>query len=194
MMPQHAEVYTTLTTEETTHLWRALYDGRIMAEAPPPTPPTPMQLLRLIGELSHAEVVLSLSRDTTEIGMQTVEKLIAKPIYVCARGETSEPLTDIEGRPLRLPIGHRRGEVPGVGNTTRLVRSKMRARTSRRDNRVVTAIASPNPKQPGSEAHRRFSLYMVGLTADECVALGITRPDINYDCRRGFITLGPPRS
>jgi len=192
-MPQHAEIYTTLTPEETTHLWRALHDGRIVAEEPPPTPPAPEQLLQVIGELSHAEVVLSLSRDTTEIGLRTVEKLIERPIYVCARGETSEPLTDIEGRPLRLPIGHRRGEVPGTGSPSGLVRARMRARTSRRDSRVITAVV-PNPKQPHTAAFERFSLYKVGLTCDECVALGVTRPDINYDCRRGFITLGPPRS
>jgi hypothetical protein len=193
MMPQHAEVYRGLTADETAHLWRALHDNCIVADEPPPTPPDPEQLLRVIGELSHAEVVLSLSRDTTEIGLQTVEKLIERPIYLCARGETSEPLTDIEGRPLRLPIGHRRGEPPGTGSPSVLVRSRMRARASRRDNRVITAIV-PNPKQPGSDAFRRFKLYKVGLTCDECIALGVTRPDINWDARRGFITLGPPRS
>jgi hypothetical protein len=188
MTPQHAEIYRKLDRDETHHLWSTLHSRGVVAE-PPPTVAQPEELVSTIGELSHAEVVLSLARDTSETGMRTVEKLIERPIYLCARGETGEELTDIHGRPLRTPLGHRRGESPGTSSPPPPIRARMRARTVRRDNRVISYVAERNPKRPGSATHERFKLYEVGITVETAIARGVTRSDVSWDARQGFIRL-----
>lgn len=49
--------------------------------------------------------------------------------------------------------------------------------------------AENNPKRPGSAAHARFNLYVAGKTVAETLAAGVTRPDINWDTKQGFIIL-----
>lgn len=46
-----------------------------------------------------------------------------------------------------------------------------------------------NPKRAGSAAHDRFKLYRDGMTVDQAIDAGVTRADINWDAKQGFITV-----
>lgn len=46
-----------------------------------------------------------------------------------------------------------------------------------------------NPKRAGSAAHTRFSYYKDGMTIDQAIEAGVTRADINWDVKQGFITV-----
>ena len=46
-----------------------------------------------------------------------------------------------------------------------------------------------NAKKPGSAAHARFAKMTPGMTVDEAIAAGVTRGDINWDVKQGFIKL-----
>lgn len=145
-------------------------------------------------DLSHAQVVLCLAQETSPLGLTAIEHLLRRPIYMCARGETGEVLTDIEGRPLPLPIGHRRGEAPSTSPALPPSRDRpLRAASHmRRDPRVIVRV-DPNPKRVGTAAHDRYQLYAVGLTVEQVRSAGITPADIDYDTRRGHIELALPQ-
>jgi hypothetical protein len=55
---------------------------------------------------------------------------------------------------------------------------------------VITAVA-PNPKKPGTEAHRLYALYVPGMSVAAYVKAAGTRGAtcIRWDLARGFITL-----
>lgn len=56
-------------------------------------------------------------------------------------------------------------------------------------NARIEAIA-PNPKKPGSAAHMRYALYpRAGATVLDAVKAGVSRADILYDIRKGYIRL-----
>lgn len=145
-----------------------------------------------VDGLSHAQVVLTLARETSPLALDTMDALLQRPVYMCAMGETSEPLTDYLGRPLPLPVGARRGEAtlttPMPHVRTRLPDPRT---TLRRDPRVIVSVA-PNPKTPGSAAHQRYQLYGVGMRVDEALTAGLRRLDIEHDTRRGFIEVVLP--
>ena len=122
-----------------------------------------------------------------------MDKLLEKPVYLCARGESGIPTTDLLGRPLPMPIGHRRGEPLGMGGLPVTVRRKIRL-ARRQDTRVVTWIADPNPKKPGTRSHARFLLYRVGMTLSEFLDTGGVAADIVHDINSGLIRVELPRA
>ena len=142
-------------------------------------------------QLSHATIVMTLAREADPFLVELTCDLLKKPIYLCARGETGFPETDFLGRPLPMPIGHRRGEPLSVGAPVIIVRRTM-TRTLKQDPRVFIYVASPNPKQPGTAAHKRFALYQEGMTVTHYLALGGRPQDIKYDLGRGYIQLRLP--
>ena len=46
-----------------------------------------------------------------------------------------------------------------------------------------------NPKRANSAAHARFALYKSGQTIQQALDAGVTRGDINWDSKQGFIVL-----
>lgn len=46
-----------------------------------------------------------------------------------------------------------------------------------------------NPKRKGSAAHDRFARYVDGMTLQTALDAGVTRPDLNWDLKMGFISL-----
>lgn len=46
-----------------------------------------------------------------------------------------------------------------------------------------------NPKRPNSATWARFKLYQSGMTLKEAMDAGVTRGDINWDSKQGFIIL-----
>jgi hypothetical protein len=44
-----------------------------------------------------------------------------------------------------------------------------------------------NPKRAGSAANERFARYKAGMTVAEAIEAGVTRADINWDVKQGFI-------
>jgi hypothetical protein len=61
-----------------------------------------------------------------------------------------------------------------------------------RDPRIITWVREGNPKAFGTDAHRRFDLYSVGMTVFQFLAAGGRRGDINYDVARGYIRVDLP--
>ena len=191
MIPAHAEIYRSLTPVETLALWTELYRSSLVSDPPDPTVPDGSVLAEKCSMLSHAEVVLSVAHRPEKFWYSVVEKLIRRPVYMCARGETSIPLTDYEGRPLPLPIGHRRGEPVGSHPIPARVRKRFQYRTTV-DGRVIVLLVDTNPKQPRSKSYSRFALYATGMTVSEYVAIGGHRSDIPFDVSRGYIRVDLP--
>jgi len=186
MHQRHQAVYDTLTQPEFEYLAQNLVNKRLL----PGLPTSRKELIGWLSQYSHAEVVLSLANDPSEIGIDIVEKLIAKPIYMCARGETSEQLTDIQGNPILTPLGHRRHEPPYTSEgLTIKIKNHIKGVQRRIDTRIVTKVI-PNPKRPGSAAYARFNEYVVGKSvAWHLGNTNLIRPDINWDSKHDFITL-----
>jgi len=46
-----------------------------------------------------------------------------------------------------------------------------------------------NPKRQGSKSGERFALYTNGMTVDQAIAAGITRPDLDFDVQKKFISI-----
>lgn len=195
MIPAHAALYNNLSAPQAQIVAsRLLQHGLVRPEQILETYPDE-DLSRIDGPtiaqwcapLSHAQVVLALVRERDELALSALEVLIEKPIYMCAPGETSEPLTDFLGRPLPLPVGHRRGSPPPQAQPE-YTPPGPRASRSVHDPRIIESIV-PNPKRRGSEAYRRFNLYLVGQEVEASIRNGVTRADVRWDSKMGFITL-----
>ena len=190
MVPPHAALYSALTDMQALYLWQELHRSGLVQDDPDPSAATGPLVAELCSGLSHAQVVLSISYRTERVFYDIAQVLLQRPIYMCARGETGIPLTDIEGRPLPLPIGHRRGEPPAAPVTLKPARRKMQYQ-QKLDPRVISGIV-PNPKKVGSKSYERFALYREGMTVQEFLLLGGTSGDIRYDVEHGFIRVDLP--
>lgn len=136
-------------------------------------------------DLTQAEVVMTLATDTSQNAIETVERLIERPIYLCARGETGLPLTNIHGQPISTPVGQRR-LVASPGTPPEAIRRLM-TRSAKRDHRTITWKQETNPKRAGSKAAGYFDMYQIGMSLDELDRAGVPRADIRYDISRGYI-------
>jgi len=190
MIPPHADLYSQLSPVQALFLWRDLHEQGLVSEIPDPSSATGELIATLCQGLSHAQVVLSISSRREQIFYDIAEVLVRRPIYMCARGETGIPITDIEGRPLPTPIGHRRGEPPAAPVTLVPARRRMQY-AQKLDPRVITVVV-PNPKKVGTKAYHRYSLYQTGMTVQQYLAAGGESSDIRYDVNHGFITVDLP--
>jgi hypothetical protein len=188
MIPAHADLIARLTTDQATRLYRQLLDHELLPPQDEDPDPHTLSAACVSANLSHAEVVLSCASLADEDGVALVSALLERPMYRCARGETSSTITDIRGRPLATPICHRIGEAPQMPPTPPRMR---RARPPRSDPRVIIEL-KPNPKLPTSASYGRYKLYAIGMTVDQYVAAGGRMADVHYDAARGFITLQLP--
>lgn len=55
------------------------------------------------------------------------------------------------------------------------------------DNQKITVIAKENPKREGTAAHKIFKLYKTGMTVAKALAAGVSRGDLAWDTKHGFI-------
>ena len=46
-----------------------------------------------------------------------------------------------------------------------------------------------NPKREGTEGHRRFGLYKANMTVQAAIDAGVTKADISWDVKHGFIAV-----
>lgn len=199
MIPAHTALYSNLTSAQAQILAsRLLAHGLVQPEQIMETLPDE-DLSRIDGptvaqwcrSLSHAQVVLTLVKEVDPIALDALEVLIEKPIYMCAPGETAEPMTDMLGRPLPLPVGHYRGHPAPPTTERERLPAPLAAPSGRTDHRILDAIV-PNPKRLGSEAYRRFNLYILGAPIEYSIRNGVTRADVRWDSKQGFITLRVP--
>lgn len=173
------------------HLMTALYKAEIL-QLQPDCRPSREHTLSLISTLEHTDVVLSLASDPTEIGMDIMEILLQKSIYLCARGETAEPLTDCRGRPLQTPMGHRRGETPVLTWPSRQVQVRTKRPIIRRDSRIIVSI-EPNPKDPNRAVWHRYEHYKIGAEIETLLrTTPLMRADVRWDLKQGHIVVMPP--
>ena len=192
MIPAHAANFARLTLDEAVMLTEHLVRSQLIPEPTTPTQIDGITVATMCQDLSHAEVILSIADTTSSTFVSIMSKLLARPLYMCARGETGEPPVDILGRPLQTPIGHRLGQPapePALPRSvTRHLPPPPPRITTLRDPRVIATVA-PNPKRPDSKSFPRYALYRPGMTVSEYVQLGGRREDIKYDVGKGYITL-----
>lgn len=115
-------------------------------------------------QMDPADVVMCLATDPTEVGVQTAEHLIGRPIT---------------RHVARAPIG----KIKHGGRQS--------PRVTKDDPRIVTYVA-PNPKQSGSGSHLRYQFWEVGITISEARRRGLTSADVKYDIDRGYVKVGDP--
>lgn len=53
----------------------------------------------------------------------------------------------------------------------------------------ITLLAKENPKRKGTGGHRRFEKYKSGMTVADALKAGLTRPDLLWDSKHGFIKI-----
>jgi hypothetical protein len=56
---------------------------------------------------------------------------------------------------------------------------------------IINLLADKNPKRDGSAAHGRFAAYQTGMTVEAALAAGVTRGDLAYDAKHGYIEVKP---
>lgn len=197
MISRHEQLYRKLTNTEVKLLWIKLYDIGLITEKAPQKNllPTKEQIdyfvHTLCSQIHHAEVILCISRETSEEYLKVMEKLLRIPLHLCARGDTTVHTTDLNGNPLPFPISHRRGEpineavkyIVGTGGEKRYARKV--------DRRVITNI-QPNPYKPKSRNWERYKHYREGMSIEEYIILGGRRQDIMWDVNHAYITVDIP--
>lgn len=142
-----------------------------------PFPPSPDDLLLAVraAQLALPDLVCAVSASPHPAALHALEEVAGRPVTRCPPRTCA--LDWATGLP-RSPAA--------VDQTPR----RRRARRPVSDPRRIVSVA-PNPKKPGSACHARYALYEPGLTLDECVARGVTRPDIRWDTRQGFVVVAP---
>lgn len=191
MIHAHMELYRRLSPVQTLALWNELYVADLVNDPPDTMCSRGEVLAEKCKHLSHAEVVLSISAKAEPFWCDVLCCLLEKPIYMCARGETSIHLTDVEGRPLPLPIGHRRGDLVGAGALPKRIAQRVQYQ-KKIDPRIITLVSTLNPKLPGTKSHERFSMYRSGMSVTEYMLLGGLAGDIIHDGKRGYISVDIP--
>lgn len=183
-----------LTPLELHHLWEKAHKAGWVEKPTPGHLPDPTDLP---FPVNHTDLVLLLANDPTPPAHIIMEKLLAKPIYMCARGETSAVLLDAQNRVIITPKGSYRNtpeklyrDIEQTFNKIKTV-SKFK-KTKKLDNRIVTEVA-PNPKRPGSQAHAHYEQYKKGRTVSwHYDQTDVTPADVRWDSSKGFITLVTP--
>ena len=111
--------------------------------------------------LDQADVVMSMARDPSAIGVSCLEKIVGRPIT----------------RPAPKSKHKKRSPVP------------RKPRPELRDDRVIRLLVETNPKKPNSKSYDRFALYQDGMTVQEFARAGGTRADVKWDAERGYISV-----
>lgn len=195
MIAAHAELLHQLDPVESLALWDRLWRHSLVFDAPDPRIARGAVLAEKCSHLSHAQVVLTIADRTGIFWCNILDKILKKPIYLCARGETGIPTTDLNGNPLPMPVGHRRGEAVGTGQMPATVYRRLAKKAQykpKHDPRVIVFVQDMNPKMPGTKSHERFALYRQGMTVSQYVAAGGRRDDIAHDVQKGFIRVDLP--
>lgn len=119
--------------------------------------------------LDHASVCFPLCRESDDIGVQTLTKLVGRPI------------TAWMPRQQRLPLSRSSGSVPHAASNG----------GGFRGDQVVVSVA-PNPKKAGSATWHRYRHWRAGDTVAQCMERGLTRADVLWDIdgSRRFVVLG----
>jgi len=119
--------------------------------------------------LDHAGVVLTMARETSDIGMSAIAHLVGRPIAAWQRA--------VSERQAAAPPPVRRG---------------VAAVQPRAEHSMVVVSHVPNPKKAGSAGWERYNLWQVGALVSECIAAGMWPADVRWDLSKGFVVLAAP--
>lgn len=164
MLDRYKTNFENLTSEQSAHLALAL---SLRHPSIPSDQPITWQACENAG-LDQADVIMSLSRDTSVVGVQTIEALVGRPITVAPPHMPARRPRPVASRPEKPRTTQQRG-------TLDLARR--------------IAYVAPNPKKPRTASYDRFSQYREGMTLAEALSAGLTRADLSWDVERGFIRL-----
>lgn len=163
-----------LTPTQRRLVWQAGYTAGLISE-PCPDEIGYMELFVKCQHYDAFKIVTTLAKDPSVDACMAVEKLLSRPITRVASNVRS---LDLSGKSIvRTPTSS--------GSPTRVPAP----RPTRSDHRVVLSL-QPNPKKPGSAAHARYEHYAIGRTVDDLLKLGLTKGDLDWDTKRGFVSLG----
>lgn len=182
-----------LNHNEAIYLWKIANKKGLLKKSPPANPlPFPI-ILDFLQSCPYDMLVLAAAGDGSHMAYTVMEKLIAKPVYICARGETGMEILDDRNRPIITPRGGYRGINPLTPfGVAREYQKKFRSFKAAVDNRIVVST-TPNPKKPGSVAHKHFDQYVIGKSVTwNILNTEITRADFRYDEKKGFVTVVAP--
>jgi len=131
----------------------------------------------------RAAQIAAAMRTPGEAGRAALRELTGARVLVCPpRTFALDPVTgQIKAEYAEMLVGERRAPP-----------APRRARKKAADLRVVLRVA-PNPKKPGSSSRERYECWRVGETVEAAVARGLTRADVRWDVRAGYVDLGPAR-
>ncbi len=162
MQPRYQPAFTSLTDDQSLHLTKAIVSHHPDLQGTPNK--TGLYDFCRHNSLDQADVVLSLSRDTSSTGISTIETIVGHPIT------------------RRRPA-----------NVKKKAASRGAAR-SRTDNRIILTIVPnpkrPGTRCHGEYDHYRVGQTVT----EYLEASGGTQANIRYDTARNFITLGDPKS
>lgn len=172
---RHAPVFGALSPEQTHLVYGRLMAARALSPAllrDVPEPHTGEELLSLCQQarLDHAGVVLTLCRETSQLGVSAIETLVGRPI-----------------RPWRETAQAQQAAQP-----RQVARGAAAPRPRDTDSMVVVSHV-PNPKRPGTAGHARY-LWRVGALVSELLAEGMWSADVKWDLDRGFVVLASQSS
>jgi len=109
------------------------------------------------------------------------------------RCNPSKPIKSFRDKPTGIEALWKLGEevpVEQPNKPKRLERERGGKSQLHSDDHVITLNVTENPKRGKSAA--RFALYEDGMTVSDAIEAGVLRADINYDTRKGFITVKSP--
>lgn len=180
-----------LNLSEAKYLWYYGHKKGVIQDKPQELPLP--RIIEYLRQQPYNELIMAVADNPKHIAYTIMEKMIAKPIYMCARGETSIELYDSRNRPIVTPRGQYR-EIPYT-TPLRFARefdTRLRANKAQVDNRIVVEMM-PNPKKPGTAAHEHYTHYQQGKSVSwHIINTDLTRADIRYDIKRGFIKVLTP--
>jgi hypothetical protein len=164
---RHLPFFSSLTPEMTALVWERMAERRLVRREQPPESGVDLFRVCQASGFDHATVVLSLARETGEVGVSAIEMLIGHPIERYVRPKL------VSQKPPRSPIA------PSAPRTSA-------------DSQLVVLFVATNPKKPTSSAYQKYKLWRVGATVAECRAAGLPSADVLWDTdpTRGFVRLG----
>lgn len=118
-------------------------------------------------DIDQADVVMSMANDPSALAVVALETVVGRPIQrgrACLTGSA--------------PVGQER--TPPREKHVRPPAPRMN------DPRKIVSVAQ-NPKKVGSASHARYEFYRVGMTVSEALAAGVSKEDIAWDSKKGFI-------
>lgn len=86
--------------------------------------------------------------------------------------------TKVAATPTKVPVAPKEAKEPKASKAKNY-----------EDTAKVTLLVKENPKREGSASYERFEGYKGAKTVADALANGVTRADLDWDAKHGYITI-----